>query len=231
MARFVMFCSGKGGVGKSTLTYRIGLKTAAAGAKTLLLDADVGLCNLDLVSRACGVSTYDLYDVYRGAAELDEAITHVGPGLDLLALYGSTKLGDLAAEVLTAALARLNKEYDLVLIDAPAGIEKGFELARKVTDLFMLVINPTLTSFADAVKVAAILKRDASGEIGLVFNRFSGSDLTFFRTRGGELCSYPVWGRFGELGNSFFAKRNYTRECERVAEKLLGGHERTKIGI
>lgn len=231
MGEFILFTSGKGGVGKSTLAYQTGRRIAAAGHKTLLLDADVGLKNLDLISKVAGVSPYDLYDVYHGHAEFDEALSQIGPKLDLLTLYGATTLSYLNEEVLTNVLSKLNKEYDYILIDSPAGIEKGFEMTRKVTDLFLLVVNPTLTSISDAAKVSEILRRSNQNEIGIVLNRFSHRDMAFFKTRGNVLCSYDILAVVPELATSFISRKMFDKSVKKLASNIVNRHERQTESI
>ena len=199
MFKFIMIASGKGGVGKSTIAYHLGLALASQKKKTILLDADVGLKNLDLISKVIGASSYDLYDVYRGDVSIDSAITKIGPYLDLVSLYNSTSLN-----------------YEYIIIDSPAGIEKGFELTKRITDMFLLVINPTLTSFSDASKVAGILRRDNQTEIKIILNRFFKKDMKFYKSRANNLSQYDVIGVLPELTNSFLIKHIYDKEIEEI---------------
>lgn len=225
MGKFILFTSGKGGVGKSTLVYHVGKRFARLGKKTLLLDADVGLKNLDLIARVSNVANYDLFDVYSGHASLEDAYTKIMPDLNLLTLYGATTLGYLTDDVLLNVMKKLQNTFDYILIDSPAGIEKGFELTRKVADMFVMVLNPTLTSFHDANKVISILKRSHQTEISLVLNRFHHRDLEFFKSRGGSLKFYETLGIVNELKDSFLSKKIFEKNIEGIAKRIISVNE------
>ena len=231
MYKFIMVASGKGGVGKSTITYRLGLSLAKNSKKTIMLDADVGLKNLDLIAKVIGASSHDLYDVYRGDTSIENAITKVGPYLDLVSLYNSTSLNYLTESVLINFLSYLNSNYDYVIIDSPAGIEKGFELTRKITDLFLIIINPTLTSFSDASKVINILKRDNEIGIKLILNRFYKKDLKFFKSRANMLSQFDIVGILPELSNSFLSKYYYDKEIKKITDFIINENDKEVLSI
>jgi septum site-determining protein MinD len=161
--RAIVVTSGKGGVGKTTTTANLGTALAARGAKVVLVDADVGLRNLDIVLGLESRVRHHLLDVLEEHAELDDALVadkHT-EGLFLLAAAQAREKDDVETLKMQALIERLRERFDYVLIDSPAGIELGFRNAVAGADEAIVVCTP---------EVAAV--RDVDRVVGLLGNRF-----------------------------------------------------------
>lgn len=175
MGRCIVVTSGKGGVGKSTITATLGVAMAEAGAKVALVDADVGLNNLDLVLGLEGAVTYDVGDVEKGRCRLTEAlVTH--PYIENLSLLSSRALacGDLTERTFSAVITALRRSYDYILIDCPAGIDEGFHRAVSSADEALIVTTPVPASVRDADKVSDLLAAYRLRRVEVVVNRVRG---------------------------------------------------------
>lgn len=148
-----------------------------------------------------------------------------------MSLYNSTSLNYLTESVLVNFLGYLNSNYEYIIIDSPAGIEKGFELTKRITDMFLLVINPTLTSFSDASKVAGILRRDNQTEIKIILNRFFKKDMKFYKSRANNLSQYDVIGVLPELTNSFLIKHIYDKEIKKISNFIINMNDKEALSI
>ena len=137
MGKVILFASGKGGVGKTTITAGVGFAFAQSGKKVLLLDADLRLRNLDLVLGAQDKAIFDVQDIFYGRCEEERAIlaSNTHPGLFFLSapLELTASSGDIFSFILKFALEK-SKKYDYVLIDCPAGLGEDMEnlFTRKV---------------------------------------------------------------------------------------------------
>ena len=155
MGRIIAIASGKGGVGKSCVTAAAGAGLAALGRKTLMVDMDLGLRNLDTLF---GMETQVLNhigDYIRGNASLDEVITPVEahPGLFLLAAAQYIDPFEITKEVLAELFGQLRERFDVVLADCPAGIGPIFETVIQNADEGIAVTEPVVSAVRDADKV------------------------------------------------------------------------------
>ncbi|MBC5805155.1 MAG: septum site-determining protein MinD [Candidatus Eremiobacter antarcticus] len=171
MGRAVVITSGKGGVGKTTVTANLGTALADAGKRVVVVDADVGLRNLDVVMGLENRIRKHSLDVIEGHASLDEALVRdrVRKMLALLPAAQNRDKDEIAPEAMRALVAELQERFDFVLIDCPAGIEQGFRNAVAGAQEAIIVTTPEVSAVRDADRVAGLL----SGAIApkLILNR------------------------------------------------------------
>ena len=169
MARSLVFTSGKGGVGTSNLALNLAIALGEYGQRVLLVDADLGLANLDLL---CGLAPdRDLGDVLAGDTELTDALI-VGPGeiRILPGAHGSRTLPEFLLDAparLAAELADLEREVDFLLMDAGSGLNPGIATLADAADSVVLVTTPEPTSIADAHAALKRLPRPGTGRTSL----------------------------------------------------------------
>jgi septum site-determining protein MinD len=169
--RAIVITSGKGGVGKTTTTANTGAALAATGATVVLVDADVGLRNLDIVMGLEARVRYHVLDVLEGAATLDEALVTDKrvPALRLLAAAQTREKDDVDTIAFRDLIGSLRERFDYVLIDCPAGIEKGFTNAIVGADEAIIVCTPEVSAVRDADRVVGLLGDERS--VKLIVNR------------------------------------------------------------
>jgi septum site-determining protein MinD len=167
--RVLVVTSGKGGVGKTTSTAALGAALAQRGQKVVVVDFDVGLRNLDLVMGAERRVVFDLINVIKGEAKLSQALIR-DKRLDTLALLPASQSRDkdsLTEEGVATVIAELRAQFDWVVCDSPAGIEKGAMLAMRHADVAVVVVNPEVSSIRDADRIIGMLDaRTAKAESG-----------------------------------------------------------------
>ncbi len=171
MARIIAVVSGKGGVGKTTVTANLGIILGGMGYKVTLIDADVGLNNLDIALGLEDRVVYDVFDVISGRALPEEALigSQDFPGVGLLpSVKGSEGIKAAAFQAITAIYA---KTADYVLIDAPAGVEQGFHRAVSAAKEVVIVTTPHLSAVKDADRTLEALGVYDVDVCGLVVNR------------------------------------------------------------
>lgn len=175
MARSIVITSGKGGVGKSTITALLGKKLAKLGKRVVLIDADLGLKNLDVILNVENRVIYDLEDVIKGRTSLNKALIQDKEFNNLFLLPASLKIDILKFnhEYFMTILNELNKDFDYILIDSPAGIERGFYNAIKGANEAIVVTTLDKSSIKDADKVIGILKGEQFINIKLIVNKIS----------------------------------------------------------
>jgi len=166
LGRAIVLTSGKGGVGKTTTTANLGTALARRGARVVMIDADVGLRNLDIVLGLESRIKHHLLDVLEERIELDDALVadkHTDK-LFLLAAAQAREKDEVETEKMRALVERLRERFDYVLIDSPAGIELGFRNAVAGAGEAIVICTP---------EVAAV--RDVDRVVGLLGNRFRPS--------------------------------------------------------
>jgi septum site-determining protein MinD len=173
MTRIIVITSGKGGVGKTTTTSNIGMTLANIGYKTLLVDADIGLRNLDLLLGLENRIIYTGLDVLAGTCRLEQALIQDKRQKNLAffplaSIHSQTPITEEETQQLIDMLTDL---YDYILIDSPAGIDGGFNTAVKPANEAVVVVTPEVPSIRDADKVIGLLVSKGVKKIGLVINR------------------------------------------------------------
>ena len=171
LGRAIVITSGKGGVGKTTTTANVGAALAAAGKRVVLVDADVGLRNLDIVLGLESRVKYHLLDVLEEKVTLDEALVRDkrSENLYLLAAAQTREKEDVVTAQMKALIERLRERFEFVLIDCPAGIEMGFKNAVAGAGHAIVVCTPEVSAVRDADRVVGLLPGDWRPE--LIINR------------------------------------------------------------
>ncbi len=171
--KVVTLTSGKGGVGKTTATANIAVALAAAGAKVVCLDGDIGLRNLDVVMGLENRIVYDLVDVVEGRARLKQAMIRDKrlPDLSLIPAAQTRDKAAVSPSDMIKVCNDLRPDFDWILIDSPAGIERGFRNAIAPADKVLIVTNPEVSAVRDADRVIGLIEAEEKGPGYLVLNR------------------------------------------------------------
>ena len=171
MAEIIVVTSGKGGVGKTTSSASIACGLARAGKKTVVIDFDVGLRNLDLIMGCERRVVYDFVNVVNGEANLKQALIKDKrfDNLHVLAASQTRDKDALTMEGVEKVLKDLADEgFDFIVCDSPAGIEKGAFLAMYFADRAVVVVNPEVSSVRDSDRILGLLasktKKAEAGE-------------------------------------------------------------------
>lgn len=159
MAKIVVITSGKGGVGKTTTSASFAVGLANRGFKTVVIDFDIGLRNLDLIMGCERRVVYDFVNVIRGEANLNQALIRDKHAQNLFILPASqTRDKDaLTLEGVGEILEELGKTFDYIVCDSPAGIERGAQLAMYFADAAIVVTNPEVSSVRDSDRMLGML--------------------------------------------------------------------------
>jgi septum site-determining protein MinD len=182
----IVITSGKGGVGKTTTTANIGTGLAMAGKKVVVVDADTGLRNLDLLLGLENRIVYNLVDVVEGTCRMKQALIK-DKRFDNLFLLPTAQTKDKTAvntEQMAVIIDELKNEFDYVLIDCPAGIEHGFENAVAGADQAIVVTTPEVSAVRDADRIIGKLEAKGLENHQLVVNR-----IKFEMTKRGEMLN------------------------------------------
>ena len=159
MGTVLVVTSGKGGVGKTTSTAALGAALASGGERVAVVDFDVGLRNLDLVLGAERRVVFDFINVVQGQAKLSQALIR-DKRLETLYLLPASQTRDkdaLTEEGVAFVIDSLREEFDWVICDSPAGIERGALLAMRHADLAVVVTNPEVSSVRDSDRIIGLL--------------------------------------------------------------------------
>ncbi len=174
-AKAIVVTSGKGGVGKTTTTANVGAALALEGEKVAVIDVDVGLRNLDVVMGLEGRVVFDLIDVLEGRCKLRQALIRDKrvENLYLLPASQTRDKGALDPEAFRTAVQQLlhDEGFGRVLIDSPAGIERGFQTAAAPAEGALVVVNPEVSSVRDADRIVGLLEAGEVAENQLIINR------------------------------------------------------------
>lgn len=179
MARIITITSGKGGVGKSTTVINLGYALASVGFKVCLIDADFGLKNLDVMLGLENRVIYDLRDVIEGRCSLNQVLVKDKriSSLSLLPACKSLNFEDMNTKYMISTIECLQNQFDYILIDSPAGVEKGFQYACYLSKEAIIVVNLDVASLRDADRVIGLLLKNNVTQLHMLINRYNVDDV------------------------------------------------------
>ena len=159
MAKIIVVTSGKGGVGKTTTSASFATGLALRGHKTVVIDFDVGLRNLDLILGCERRVVFDFVNVIHGEAKLQQALIK-DKTVDNLYILAASQTRDkdaLTQDGVERVLNELKQDFEYIICDSPAGIERGAHLAMYFADEALVVTNPEVSSVRDSDRVLGLL--------------------------------------------------------------------------
>jgi len=175
MAQVITVTSGKGGVGKTTAVANLAVALAADGKKVVCIDGDIGLRNLDVVMGLENRIVYDIVDVIEGRCRLRQAMIRDKHFEDLYLIPAAQTRDKTAVSPtdMVRVCDELRPDYDFILVDSPAGIERGFRNAIAPADRVLVVTNPEVSAVRDADRVVGILEAEEKYSPALILNRLN----------------------------------------------------------
>ncbi|MDE6952512.1 MAG: septum site-determining protein MinD [Erysipelotrichales bacterium] len=239
MTRIIVLTSGKGGVGKSSMSINIGYALAKQGLKVCLVDADFGLKNLDVMMGLENRVIYDLKDVVQGKCTLQQILVKDKrmETLFLLPACKSLSLENLHIEYMMKMVEELKKDFDYILIDSPAGIERGFQYASGLCEEAIIVVTLDVVSLRDADRVVGLLLKQGIHDLKMIVNKYNEEDIHKGRSLtlkdAYDILSIPLLGivyddhQMIEANNKgipiYMNQHTYMSDCfSRIAKRLEG---------
>lgn len=237
MGEIIAILSGKGGTGKTSMCAGLSTALAHLGLSVLCIDCDVGLRNLDIALGLSDEPAISFQDVCSGEYDLSDATTHpVYPTLQFLTAPVNGTSDQVDTEAFFKMLSKARKKYRYIFLDAPAGIEAGFNLAARYSDKVLVVTGPDPASIRDAGRTGEILELMGKHDVRMIVNRinkkmFSAMDLTVDDVM--DRAGLPLVGIVPEDENVVLAAAfdqpllGYTRKgaaaaCRRIAKRIQG---------
>lgn len=179
MSRIIVVTSGKGGVGKSSVSVNLASALAFQQFKVCLIDADFGLKNLDVMMGLENRVVYDLKDVIEGRCTIEQILVRDKriQGLSLLPACKSLTFEELDTIHMQALIENLQKQFDFIIVDSPAGVEKGFEYSTSLANEAIVVANLDVASLRDADRVVGLLMKKGIHDISMLLNKVNVDDI------------------------------------------------------
>ncbi|MBM3215726.1 septum site-determining protein MinD [Candidatus Poribacteria bacterium] len=175
MGRPIVVTSGKGGVGKTTTVANLGTSLALMGKKVAIVDADIGLRNLDVVMGLESRVVFTSMDVMDGKCDLSKALIRDKrcENLSILAAAQNRNKNDIHPEQMQKLVKQLADEFDFVFIDCPAGIEQGFDNALAGAQEAIVIVTPEVSSIRDADRVIGLVQSRGIADPVYIINRLA----------------------------------------------------------
>ncbi|NLO46087.1 MAG: septum site-determining protein MinD [Clostridiales bacterium] len=172
MAKKFVVASGKGGVGKSSVTAGLCYALSDMGCKVLAVDADVGLRSLDIILKTDSHSVFDWGDVIRGNCLPEQALSSASGNICVLAAPMRFS-PEYTAETVRAMIDKYDKGFDFIFADAPAGISEGFRLACAMADEGLIISTPDGVCVRGAEAAGASAEEEGIKSLRMIINRFN----------------------------------------------------------
>ncbi len=238
MAQKIVFASGKGGVGKSSVALGLARTLAARNIKVLLVDFDIGLRSLDMMLGVSEQVAFDWGDALLGNAEPENCMIR----MDSLALMAAPMDYDDAfePEAVRSLFCGIEADFDFILFDAPAGLGRGFELACSAADAAVLVTTPDSVCVRSCAAAARRLRQTECNHLALIINRFEEKPVIKKNLLNIDDCIDAVAVRLGGVipedaavvqssvtGKQPDKKAPSSRAYDRIGRRLLG--EKVKL--
>lgn len=194
MSEVIVVTSGKGGVGKTTSSASLACGFARRGKKVAVVDFDIGLRNLDLIMGCERRVVYDFVNVINGDCSLKQALIR-DKRFDTLSVLAASQTRDkdaLTQDGVERVLGELREDFDIILCDSPAGIERGAHLAMYYADRAVVVVNPEVSSVRDSDRVLGLLAsktQRAEGKEGSVREHLLLTRYSPERVASGDMMS------------------------------------------
>ena len=234
--------SGKGGTGKTSVCAGIATALAEQGKRVLCIDCDVGLRNLDISLGMSDSGNLSFLDVSEFGYDLKNAPRHsIFPQLAFLTAPMNRSAEDIDPEPFLELLQRARREFDVIFLDSPAGVEAGFRLVTAAADRFLVVTGAGPAAIRDAARVGELLELSGKTGARLIVNRVDKSMLSCVRmtiddimdTAGLPLAGIILEDPHVTLAAAFSlpllqyaGKCDAAKACRRIANRLQGLHER-----
>ena len=179
MSRIITVTSGKGGVGKSSISVNLAMALAHQNLKVCLIDGDFGLKNLDVMMGLENRVVYDLNDVISGKCEIHQVLgkDKREQTLYLLPACKTLSFQNLDASIMAALIDYLKNDFDFIIVDSPAGIEQGFTYASSIADEAIIVVNLDLATLRDNDRVIGLLLKKGIQDLKLIINKVNLDDI------------------------------------------------------
>lgn len=237
MARKIVFTSGKGGVGKTTIAANMGIQLARRGEQVVLCDMDLCLNNMDVVTGVEGRGAFGIADVAEGRCRARQALVQHPRYKNLYVLsYGSYSRSNesrVTPQSARLVIETLSPQFDYILIDCPAGIEEGFHRAVASAEEALVVTTPHLSALRDADKVITVLKSYGLQSVQLIVNMVRGDMLL-----NGEILSpaeiasilkIPLFAVFPESDQIYLNTVSDTLKVFKIAADNLTTEKKKRI--
>lgn len=237
MGELIAVLSGKGGTGKTSLCAGIATALAQMGEKVLCIDCDVGLRNLDISLALCDSGALSFVDVYRGNYTLSQASVHSAyPNLSFLTAPVNLQAEKVDKDAFGAMLRQARKEFDYIFLDAPAGLDAGFQLCATHADRIILVTNPEPSAIRDAARTGQQLELMKKNQVRIIVNRVKRKLLEVTKRTIDDVMDesgLPLLGVVPEdenvtLAATFgsallsYTKKGAAAACKRIAKRIQG---------
>lgn len=189
-----VFTSGKGGVGKTTLSSSVSYLLARSGKKTLLIDLDTGLRNIDILLGISDQIVYNIYDVTEKKIPWQNALVSPADNLFVMVSDHMREKEAIRKDAFELVLFDMARYFDFIIIDCPAGIEYGFRLAVSCADEAIVVAGPDMPSLRGAAQVARLLadKKPCVGIVNKVIPKLREEGLCAGKKEAEEILGIPV---------------------------------------
>ena len=237
MGELIAVLSGKGGTGKTSVCAGIASALSLMGEKVLCIDCDIGLRNLDIALGMTDFAALSFVDVYQNGYSLDMAAQHpVYRSLYFLTAPMNCPAAEIDPIAFSGMLNEARKEFAYILLDAPAGIETGFQLAAQYVDRILLITGPDPASVRDASRAGEVLELMGKTNVRLIVNRIDHKMARRLRITVDNImdtAGLPLLGVVPEDQNVTLSAAfkqpllGYTRKgaaaaCRRIAKRIIG---------
>lgn len=175
VSKVITVTSGKGGVGKTTTVANLAAALAVDGKKVVCIDGDIGLRNLDVIMGLENRIVYDICDIVEGRCRTRQAMIRDKrlPELFLIPAAQTRDKNSVSPSDMVRLCNELREEADWILIDSPAGIERGFRNSIAPADIILIVTNPEMSAVRDADRVIGLLEAEEKPAPSLIINRMN----------------------------------------------------------
>jgi len=238
MARVITFASSKGGTGKTVLVANVGVAMAGSGKKVVILDADIRMANLSLITGLQDKKT-TLHEVLAGEAPVSSAVYSGPEGLKIMPC-GISLNGIRRAkfENLKKVVRELSGTFEFLLVDSPSGLSSEAVMALTVAQELVIVVIPEITSLSNALKLKVIVSHLGIRPLGVVINRAAGNGLDIPKDEISSALELPVLGTipedetvrrsasFGESVITQSPRSSSAMEFKKLASAIVKAHRK-----